>query len=553
MADIQVFVDIEEAMAGLLAATFLPVVEDQLKGTGNDPNQIARALDGLNLGPAAQEIRRPLELLATNALLLGAAQFTERREVRLTRFMETAAIPPEVEMAVDLLVQGIDGSANELIRQEGQRALQEAEAEEASSPVTGTSSKLRLFKQFGGLAGKINAAVRSGTRVQSSIGANLTTSRMVGFGALTQATAGGIKTYQWNAQLDSKTCPFCTGMHGKVFSVGPNLDALTTILRSGDPEVAKAMSPWPQQTIANLNRLAGLSNSKLQEERFSMPPAHPRCRCVASIIGTVPRSEIRGFLRIKPGQGSVREQLGRHRAPQRARLAPEVEPVPVPEGLVVDVGDLGEVPANLVSTSDEISAGIRGPKATQSIDDLDDLFAQAAEADPVLRRITAELADELGGEAIFPPGIKGRARVIEKANAKYDGNFAAITDFSRATLQFDDLESVYRSLDALERRGIKIVRLDDRFAKPLDSGYRDIILGVEMPNGHVGELQLHVRGILAVKEENHLLYEEARSIVAKARAANRKMTAKELVRVNELNNQQRVSYETAFVEALGGF
>lgn len=337
MADVQVFVDIEEAMTNLIANTLQAEVASQTKGLTNDPHQVARVLDDLNLGPAAMSLQRPLELLAANAVLLGAAQFVERKEVRLTYLVQDLEIPEEVELAVDLLVRGLDGSGNDLIRQAGQVALQEAEAADAATPVTGTKGKgltvggrALIRKGFGGLAGRINQAVASGTRVQSSISANLTTSRMVTFGALSQATAGGIKTYQWNAQLDGKTCPFCTGMHGKTFSVGVNLKALQQIIRSGDPEVAKAMSPWPRQTIANLNRLGGLSNAKLQEERFSMPPAHPRCRCVASIIGTVPSSEIRGFLKIKPGQGSVRQQLARHRAkPRRVDLAVEADPAAV--------------------------------------------------------------------------------------------------------------------------------------------------------------------------------------------------------------------------------
>ena len=355
MADIQVFVAIEESMTRLLTSTLLPVAGEQLQGVGNNPGAASRALDGLNFGPAVDSIRKPLELLAANAILLGAAQFTEGKEVRLTHFVRDLEIPPEVSAGVQLLVQQIDGSANDRVREEGQRVLQEAEEKEESAPITSTSAPISLFKQFEGLAGKLNRAVATGTRLQSSVAANLTTSRMVTFGALSQATAGGIKTYQWNAQLDGKTCPFCTGMHGKVFSVGPNLAVISSIIRSADPEAARALSPWPKQTIANLNRLAGLSNAKLQEERFSLPPAHPRCRCVASIVGSVSRAEIIGFLRFKPGQGSMREQLARHmgKAKVKPGQAPAVDPEDVAEGLSIPTPPPGTPSAILEALEDE--------------------------------------------------------------------------------------------------------------------------------------------------------------------------------------------------------
>ncbi len=362
MADVQVFVDLEEAMTNLIASTLQAEADRQLKGLTNNPHEVARALDELNLGPPIMSIRAPLELLAANALLLGAAQFTEGKAVRLTRFVRDLEIPEEVSLAVDLLVRGLDGNGNELVRQEGQRVLQEAEAEDAATPITGArgpglmlGNRLLIQKGFEGLADRINSAVASGTRVQSSVAANLTTSRMVSLGALSQANAGGIKTYQWNAKLDGKTCPFCTGMHGKTFSVGPNLSALTTLLRSGDPEVAKALSPWPRQTISNLNRLAGLSDEKLQEERFSLPPAHPRCRCVPSLIGSVPSSEVKGFLRIRSGRGSVREQLARHRAKPRTRTG-EVDPEAVLaeiEGLTLPKPPPGTPSAILDALEDE--------------------------------------------------------------------------------------------------------------------------------------------------------------------------------------------------------
>ncbi|MEE8536915.1 MAG: zeta toxin family protein, partial [Acidobacteriota bacterium] len=369
MADLEVFFPIEEAMTRALAQVLLPAVSEQLEQAGDDPRSAERAIDQINLGPAAASVRENLALLGTNAVLLGAAQFTEGREVLLTRFMQEMSIPPEVDMAVEQLIVSLDGSGTEQVRQEAQKVLQAAEAEDEATPVTGMSTTTlfptrRVKKQFEGLAGQLNSAVASGVRLQSSVGANLATSRLVQFGGLSQANAGGITTYQWNSQLDSKTCPFCVGMNGKTFSVGPSLSAVTQILRSTDPNVAKTLSPWPRQTIANLNSLAGMSGSKLQDQGFSLPPAHPRCRCVPSIVGTVPRSEIVGFLRIKPGKGSVQQQLQAHRAnrarPRPRRVAPEAIETEVGSDALLSFAEAESTEGMWLSEGEWLESRVRG-------------------------------------------------------------------------------------------------------------------------------------------------------------------------------------------------
>lgn len=254
-------------------------------------------------------------------------------------------------------------------------------------------------------------------------------------------------------------------------------------------------------------------------------------------------------------------------AAQGRRLGEVVVPVRTAAGEVVTLGGVrdpgparrlaarplpGELPPELRSTSRRIEESISGPKAKQGTADLDQLYREAAVADQELRARVSRLADDLGGEAVFPPGgqLKSRARVVEKAATKYGGDFSAITDFSRASLQFDRLEDVYGALGQLESRGMKVVRINDRFAQPTPEGYRDIILGVKMPNGHVAELQLHLRGILTVKEETHALYEAQRSIVAKAKEAGRDLTAAERGRIDDLVSQQQEIYGRAYGAAL---
>ncbi len=324
--EVPVFIDLENRAARVINRSLQGAVQEQTRGLSTAVRQgdtagAARLIDQINFGPAAEEIRSELELLSLNMVLLGAAQFTEGHEARGTRFVRDREIPPEIQPQVEQIIRSLDGSQTEAVRLGAQRLVAEAEAEDPTVAGSGVSdftlfkvdetvATMERFAKVAGatLASRLNAAVDAGTKLQANVSANLLTSRMVAFGALSQATAGGITTYQWNAVLDSRTCPFCQGMNGKTFSVQPALRDLRTIIGSQDPGVAKALSPWPNQNIASINRLAGLTDEKLQEEGFAIPPAHPRCRCVLSIVGTVPRSEIRGFqVRPVPRASAVRD------------------------------------------------------------------------------------------------------------------------------------------------------------------------------------------------------------------------------------------------------
>jgi hypothetical protein len=328
MPDVQVFLPLEARMVRAAEQAVLDFIEPQLRdlaeaADAGDLIRSSRIVEQLDFS-GIEKARGMLELVGLNAVLLGAAQVVEGRETRLTRFVRDREIPPEVAQGVDQMIQVMTTTGADLVRGAAQKVLVQAEAEEPTIGGIGVSAgPIRVRKQED-LAARLNAAVKAGVKVQSSVGANLTTSRLMQFGHLAQATAGGLKTFQWNSILDSKTCPFCRGMHGKTFQVAPAMAEMRTILTSQDPEVARQLSPWPNQSIASINRLAGMSNEKLQEEGFAKPPAHPRCRCVLSIVGTVPKREIKGF-KLRP-------------PPSAARLLVEEEAEAVRQPGAVNVG-----------------------------------------------------------------------------------------------------------------------------------------------------------------------------------------------------------------------
>jgi hypothetical protein len=112
-------------------------------------------------------------------------------------------------------------------------------------------------------------------------------------------------------------------------------------------------------------------------------------------------------------------------------------------------------------------------------------------------------------------------------------------------------QQVYKALGKLESQ-FKVVRVKDRFEKPVN-GYRDMLVNLEMSNGHIVEVQLHVRSVMEVKNgAGHKLYEESRSIYAKAKTENRPLTAQEAETVGRLEQQQKQLYDDAYQTAMEG-
>lgn len=133
----------------------------------------------------------------------------------------------------------------------------------------------------------INAAVLGTGKQIIDIGANLTTSRMVTYGGLTELQDKGYRTFQLQAVLDSKTSKLCRRLHGRVFKVDVALSALIPILHTTDPDDLKSMAPFPKQNKDSLAQIERMSNKELQDIGIFIPPFHPSCRTIVVKTGEV--------------------------------------------------------------------------------------------------------------------------------------------------------------------------------------------------------------------------------------------------------------------------
>jgi hypothetical protein len=71
-----------------------------------------------------------------------------------------------------------------------------------------------------------------------------------------------------------------------------------------------------------------------------------------------------------------------------------------------------------------------------------------------------------------------------------------------------------------------------------------------MPNGHLVEMQLHLKAILDVKNgPGHKLYEQIRAIEARAKVEHRDLTPAESRQIADLKDESQELYDNAYEES----
>jgi hypothetical protein len=211
-------------------------------------------------------------------------------------------------------------------------------------------------------------------------------------------------------------------------------------------------------------------------------------------------------------------------------------------------------PKQAKAISDKLERETKGKDYRQPSKDLDTLYTQAAKADVKLRILTHDVAAEYGGKPLFPPGLKGRARVEEKLKVKVDKDNkpdpSQITDLSRSSIEFKSVARLYQALEDISKTH-EIVQFKDRIRSPAQGGYRDMKLLIKI-DGHVVEIQLHIEPIPAIKSgPGHAIYEKMRVIQEKSKAEGRPVSDIEKAMIAKLSKQSEKLYGDAFKKAMG--
>ena len=153
------------------------------------------------------------------------------------------------------------------------------------------------------------------------------------------------------------------------------------------------------------------------------------------------------------------------------------------------------------------------------------------------------------GGMLFIAPLKGEKRAAEKVEQDYGGDWSKLRDAVRCSIAVDTPEQLRATVDTLKKHGLDLaMRPKDRFHKPLPCGYRDLLLNVKMPNGIIGEVQVHLKGMLAAKKEGHKYYEIERSLIGKG---TDKLTAEDQATIKDAHARMQAIYNEAWKSAAG--
>lgn len=158
---------------------------------------------------------------------------------------------------------------------------------------------------------------------------------------------------------------------------------------------------------------------------------------------------------------------------------------------------------------------------------MDQLYEDAEKADEELKTFMQDVCKHFEGVSISPRTTSLKRRDTAKAKLTRGGGWRAVKelkDIARATLVFNDMESMYAARDYIVRQRcftrLGYDALKNRYSTnaavggvgPTDQGYRDIkfFLAMEIRGPrryHIVELQLNIVRTIMAKKKSHPFYD----------------------------------------------
>jgi hypothetical protein len=147
---------------------------------------------------------------------------------------------------------------------------------------------------------------------------------------------------------------------------------------------------------------------------------------------------------------------------------------------------------------------------------------------------------------------KDRREAGRKVEERYGGDWReGAVDIVRASIAVDRYDQLHDVIEKLQQSGLQLAsRPRNRFQKPTSSGYRDVVLNARLPNGHIMEIQLHLKDVLRAKEEAHSEYRRIKGIddkiTGRGRGGSAEFTSEQLREFEEATRRMKDIYDRAW-------
>ncbi len=179
----------------------------------------------------------------------------------------------------------------------------------------------------------------------------------------------------------------------------------------------------------------------------------------------------------------------------------------------------------------------------------------AGQARSSLQKFNDALATKLDMEpatSVVIGPIKQEHRILQKAIARYDGDVSQVSDVSRSRIRLEAPSQVKEAKDVLAsadfrhsllEKGITILAVEDSFEKPKKTGWRGLVIKIEIDLGkgrsQKAETVMIPKGWFPDYERTHTYFENSRAIKDMARAQGRELSDAEKAQIFNYEEMSR--------------
>lgn len=270
---IETYVDVEESLTAKLKKTWrvsaVKLYAKMLKKVEQaDFDGARRLVDEIDLTDVGEKNKAVIRSHLRASMIFGARNASGMK----SSITETGQYKELMDKVVGVMCASLEWNATTYTVKAALQSIARAEAEYQKTEVVvqKAAAKKRFVQEF------VSFQKDGDDMVQ--LVSSLHTNRMATWGFTAEAEVLGIETYKLIAVLDGRTSEFCRMINGHTFQVSDARDTVMQVLNLDNPDDAKFIQPWPNQSKANMAEFSKMSAKELTALNLHIPPFHPGCR-----------------------------------------------------------------------------------------------------------------------------------------------------------------------------------------------------------------------------------------------------------------------------------